>query len=498
VNSRLSEKGNEMSAELPPQVYVSYHDDDETWVEAELWPRLDKAGVTHIDRGNFLPQVPVLEEIQLSVSKCRYSLLIISPKYLSDTFSKFETIMLIQYGLDRNRVLTIPVVKDNGPQLPILLSFPIRVDVFAGAEWEELLIKAISQEPPAPADLADPAYLKARKAQEGQPKISAGFEALKDLMCINEVKEAVAAYHEDFEEASNQIQILADYKAMHDKLHDLETGCYRLLLLALSTFDSEQTRSDLISYEAIFRLKLEEIQDIASRRTFTEYQNDWLRNLTDALTSLSRAKEQGEAKALAKAVWNIKTVLGRVPSSINDRLMEAARRLRLASLVYAMLGVGEQLNRPELNPVHLGQFVSAINHLADFYYILETLKREHNRWQNVDNHLRRIQDNLKVSENDISELENSWPQLSDLAEEIFHGRAEVWATKLEAYAADVQDAILRGDIHAAKLGFQNFNSQANMQFIRVDTALLSVCEDLRLVGNSLASVVNFLHGLSDD
>jgi hypothetical protein len=489
-----------MSTQPPPvQVYISYHDDDEPWVQQELVPRLNKAGVLHIDEGNFLPQIPELTRIQQSVVKCRYSLLVITPNYLADNFHNFEIVLLIQYGLDRNRVLTIPVIKDSGQGLPVLLSFPLRVNVLADGAWEGVLLAAINKEPPAPADLTDAAYVNARKAHESQPKISAGLAALIELMKIKEVKLAVRAFHADFEEASNQIKILADYKTMHDLLHGLESGPY-LLLKDAERFNAS---SNLILYEGLLQVLVEKIQKIAREETFAQYVTDWLRNLEDALDFLHQTNEGNnksltKSETLSRSIWNLAIVLGRAPSSVNDRLMEAARRLRLSALVYAMLGVRAELQRQEIDGERLEQFVSGIGHLADFYYRLETLKKEHDRWQNIDNHLRRIQGNFDAKPNDLFELENSWPQLSDLSLTVYAGRSEKWATQMSVQAEIISVALQERNISNATGAFQRFKALAYSQFSRVDTALLSVCEELRLVGKSLSAVVEVLETFTYD
>lgn len=488
----------------PTKVYVSYHEADQAWVEAELWPRLSSAGVQYVDRSSFRRQEPELAEMSRCVADSRYTLLVVTPSYLADSYSRFATVLVIQYGLDRKCWLAIPLIKDEGLELPVYLSTSARVDLSNGAAWDDL-IEAINREPPVSADLTDPAYMNAHRAQENQPKISAGLEALRELIEIREVRNAVEKYHEDFEYASSQIQIIADYKTMHDKLHDIEIGHFRLLVIALATLEQEQTQpdeqeqtqSDLIGYESDLQLKVEEIQQIALRSTFADVENAWVTNLTDAVKFLTQAKEGNDKKALRRAVGKIRTVIGYEPSNINSRLIEAARKLRLAELVYAMVGVREQLNTQVLDAAKVEKFAVAIDHLADFYYRLETLKKEHDRWQTVDRDLRRIRDN--ISDKDIWELENSWPGLRRYASEKLYGRrTEDWATKMAAFDAEISSALADGNISKAKTAFQNFTSRAQGQFYRVDKALLSVCEDLRVVGTNLASVVEVLRRLSGD
>jgi hypothetical protein len=509
-----------MSDPPPPTVYVSYAAADTAWVTGELAERLKRAGVRQLGRKDINPGPPEMDEMQRLLGLSRYVLVVVTPAYVSDHHRRFETVLILQHGFDSLQWMTIPVIREPTEDLPLYLSGPGGVDVSGGdeAEWERL-VEAVTKEPRPMDDLASPASFNALRARQSQPKISAGLIALQDLMQVREVREAVGGFAERFEDASAQIEILADYKEMHDELHKLASGTFRLLIEAQRTFDEPRTRGNLIGYSSDLRTIRAKVESVAVRPTFSPAQTAWVAHLTEAQRLLDETSETGKPEPLGDAIWNLRRVLGQEPSKLNDRMIEAARHLRLSKLVHAMDELGEALTQRDLDRGLVDEFIASIGHLADFYHRLQRLIVDHDEWQVVEGHLRLVETGMQ-DEEDIAELQRSWPFLRTQAEPLYRDRQEQWAELLRKHAgkcAEALEALKLGDtplLQARKAGeaqsfrednvrealtaFWNFAGYAHGQFLSVDTAVRSVCGELRLVGASLSGVVEFLRRFSND
>ncbi len=76
-------------------VFISYSKADEEWVLDWLLPRLKQAGLqVAIDEETFRLGAPVLEEIERSIAESRYTLAVLSPAYVADAWSDFESLLV--------------------------------------------------------------------------------------------------------------------------------------------------------------------------------------------------------------------------------------------------------------------------------------------------------------------------------------------------------------------------------------------------------------------
>lgn len=472
-------------------VYISYCEADDEWVRQQLLPRLDRAQVTYVDHLKLIAGRPKVEEIERVIDRSRRTLLILSPEYLQEAWRKFDSFLVISYGIDSQRWMAVPVVK-SPCQLPRRLDALININLSTPTEpvWQQLLVSiAAPIELPPGIDHADLERLT-RQGPSALPVIDSGLSVLNRLMAREDVRQAVERSPKNFKTARDQIQILADYKDLHEALHTLQIGCFAVINNSLKTFpDDEDTCDNLVAYEYSLESVVTDVQGIIKNPTFIGYQHSWVRNLTDASMQLKQANQLREAKYLKGTVWNLRTVLGEQPTRINDKLVEAARNLRLTELVFDMNAIREQMDQPEIDVGDLRSFAAAIHNLADLYHTLKSLIADHDRWQDIDIIQRRIKNSLN---NDISELENSWPLLHDLTKSLYELRQEEWAVSLQKSAEALDVAVAAQDWTTARRSFQGFYSQVSDRFARVDKALKKLCDDLRSVGNMLSSILEMI------
>ena len=194
----------------------------------------------------------------------------------------------------------------------------------------------------------------------GEP-VSQGLNALVELMQVPAVKDAVITFRVVFQAACDQIDVIANYKALHDLLHTLEFQCYGVIVQAARRFpDDELALEDLMEYELTLQDLLAELQQVAAQETIATNEVRWLAELQKARAELNSAIAQLELGPLKRTIWLLNRVLANQPDRINTKLTEAARSLRLPDLVEAMQFVAEHLAGAQLDAQKLHQFEQGV------------------------------------------------------------------------------------------------------------------------------------------
>jgi hypothetical protein len=474
-------------------VYVNYCPDDEGWVYDTLVPLLQTRKLTYTDQYQYVGGRPEIEEIVRSIKGSHRTILIITPEYLKSTWGHFSAMLVGAFGRETNRWLAVPLIARDGVEelLPLEIKMLTAINVMAGGEraWEQLFTTLReSPEPPPLADYADFSRTARPTAARGQSAISAGLRALLDLMQKDEVKRAAADYRAEFQTAHDQIQILTDYKDMHDELHDMKTESFQPLCNALEQFPRQERARDMVG-NARFDLarNVQNVQDVLTQPAFANSINSWVDKLEKALEELNRAHDQGDWDALNRAVRYIDLVIADQPPKINVQLVEAARKLGFAKLVYAMTRVREHLSESDVDRGRATLFEGAIHNLADLYHRLTELIAEHDRWQQIDSDLRLIR-----NDSSLDTLMLTWEVLRGMAEPVYRGRAEPWARSLASVVERLDRAVADKNVKEAREPFQQFYGHASNRFIQVDKALRKLSTDLREVGQLLSFVLEVI------
>jgi serine/threonine protein kinase len=124
-------------------VFISYSPADRLWVQQELWPWLEQAGLrVCIDLRDFQPGAPRPTEVERAVLTSRKTLLILTPGYLESEWDEFGNLMLQTLDPAGRQRRLIPLRKEKC-DLPVRLSYLWPVDFVAPANqdlaWTQLL-----------------------------------------------------------------------------------------------------------------------------------------------------------------------------------------------------------------------------------------------------------------------------------------------------------------------------------------------------------------------
>ena len=146
-----------MSTTLPSNnfafdVFVSYRqrEPDISWVRKKLVPRLEAEGLrAFVDYKHFKLGAPLVLEMARGVESCRYTLAVLSPKYLESNFTELENVLAEHLGLENSeRRLIAVMIEACKPRLGMRAR--LWLSMMSDAEFDANIATLVSalREPP--------------------------------------------------------------------------------------------------------------------------------------------------------------------------------------------------------------------------------------------------------------------------------------------------------------------------------------------------------------
>ncbi|MBI3244488.1 MAG: hypothetical protein HYZ49_19585 [Chloroflexi bacterium] len=321
--------------------------------------------------------------------------------------------------------------------------------------------------------------------------VGEGLAALHELMeRSSDVRNAVIAFGTDFTAARDQVDMLGDYKDLHDLLHRLQFHCYSGITQAAARFpDDEMALDNLTDYLLTLEGIVAELRQVAERPSAPKQDVQWIEEVALARADLSTAIEKLDAKQLKQVTWRLNRLLSVQPSRINTLLNQAARAMRLPALVQTLSQVSENLASLDLDAEKVGQFKTGVEALSNLDHALIALVDEHDHWQDIDVELRRLE---AAIEQDLEELEMSWPDLKTKATPLYDGLTDEWAVAIKKEGDGLDETLAANNPVKVKRTFRSYRRRAGDRFYRVDVDLKTLCGELRKIGAPLASVLGMI------
>lgn len=119
-------------------LFISYAEADEAWVEGYLLDSLNQADIHYHWEAAFTLGVPRLKEFENAILNSYRTLLIISPAYLVDNFSEFVDLLGQSYGLETATWPVIPLIL-HPVELPLRLKMLTHLDATDETKWSEVI-----------------------------------------------------------------------------------------------------------------------------------------------------------------------------------------------------------------------------------------------------------------------------------------------------------------------------------------------------------------------
>jgi hypothetical protein len=348
--------------------------------------------------------------------------------------------------------------------------------------WEQLLRDENEQE--TASITVPPSISQPPSSASATFVANRSFMALFRLMRLPETREAVISFQTDFEAASEQIDLMNDYKLIHDLFQELENRYFLIDNDRKRLPDDDLAWDSLALNEPELNTKIDDLLSIVRQSSFAHEAERWVAQLEKVKVDMQTAVEDFELDDLNHATRLLYRILNRQPSRINAQLIATANALRLDNLEQAITVICDNIDASEFQSDFelVTQITDGAGALGGIDDNLSRLTTEHDAWQDIDDELRRVEATL---DSGIEELEDAWYDLEPMARSLTNGQTEKWATSINEVTDNLGEAINGASIVKARRLFRRFRSQTGRRFRQVDLELLGLCHNLQKVGESL-------------
>lgn len=122
------------------EAYISYSPTDGDWVRTELLSRLQETGIRYVDHLRFVLGRPKLQEVERAILESQWTVVVLTPAFMGDTWGRFEAVLGGTYGLELGEWRVLPVIVEPCDLSPYLASL-VSVDLAEEGEsgWARLI-----------------------------------------------------------------------------------------------------------------------------------------------------------------------------------------------------------------------------------------------------------------------------------------------------------------------------------------------------------------------
>jgi hypothetical protein len=316
-------------------------------------------------------------------------------------------------------------------------------------------------------------------------------DALHDvanLMYKPSLRSDLSIYQETFDFLNNQIIVLKIYKDLHDQLHQLHFGCYRLIVIGARQFP--RSRSFIESLR-LYTISLQQIVDslweIAERPRFPGNERRWIEQLAQVHELLVGAIETRRREPFDLSLFQIERVISLQPTRINERLKAIARSLPFEQLTRAMI-MAQASNALEVDGKSTTDTITqGLTALEQLRTNLNQILEEHDTWQRFEPDLRQYESNPLHYLQRFTWLWNA--DLKPSLDELYRRRNDRWTRELQRVGERLDQALAAPTASALTDSCQAFYSSFGKCFFQADKELQEQCNQLRMIDGPLKSII---------
>jgi hypothetical protein len=315
------------------------------------------------------------------------------------------------------------------------------------------------------------------------PAMPEGFDALASLTNEPVFRNAAASFRYQLAHTAETLKTLNTYKLVHDELQLLQFECYEPMVAEARLPWDSITIAGLERYRLRLGDSLARLEQALSR---IPVEPMWLSRLQRADRLLEESIRLGDPAARNEAAEHLKGVLDLQLSLVNTRLNALAGTLDLARVSAVLSDVAKAIAEPGLDVGMADRLSSSVQCLIDLQQRFQSLVREHDNWQALDNEMRRVGNTLVGG--DTGELDRSWRELDEMSRRLEAGVASQFSPMFLIAREKVERAIAAKSPSGIKPAFVTFHQFASRLFHKVDAMLKTLCEEslegiASLVGN---------------
>src|SRR2546423_1597872 len=202
-------------------VFISYSRNDKGWVDDVLLEHLGNAQISYFDQHRFEPGEIMIKALENAIEQSRCVLLIITSRYLEDSWDQFTNFIAFNYMLQTNATRVIPALTENVGNLPNRIAALVSIDLYNDDkdEWQRLM-RALSKDraEDVEKECHPPSSTPAPPSHDTRDVLQLLFEMREKP----EVHGPFIQFEAEFRNMREQIQSLNQHKKLHDLFQQLE------------------------------------------------------------------------------------------------------------------------------------------------------------------------------------------------------------------------------------------------------------------------------------
>ena len=477
-----SEAPKSIGKQFQYDVFVSYSHRDAAWVRNDFLAQLRNAGLKVLIDTEFEIGIPSVQNMTRALEEARHVVVVLTPNWVAGEWTAFEGYLFATADpIGRlRRVLPLMLEPCKPPPHIAFLTYADFIDARKRAEEMQRLLRAMKTH----ENLNDALPIRTKYASE---YASEGLQALADLMHDADVRDTVAEFKTVFRDTRRQVEVVYNYKDLHDQLHDIQLQCYAPIVRETERFPIDPIAVTVVTNSReTLESRIANISEITQRANYLASERADLQSLQQVLATLDTALTELDAALLKKTTQKLSRVLTLQPSRVNAKLVTAAGNLHLESLVAAMQKISQRLTELHAHADKVRQFSDGVRALETLHTALTALIQEHDLWQVVDNRFNLLATEI---EQEVDSLGDSWNDVRQIAAPLYEKKLEAWAEKYRLLEERLLKAIAEHNPIQARMQFDLCRGRAVDRFFQVDGSLKRSCENLRKIGDPLAAVL---------
>lgn len=364
------------------------------------------------------------------------------------------------------------------------------------------LLRAVVDARPGRPELSDAIARYCPQALETPPSsgdqaqtVAAAVTVLKEQADASPaVRDVIVASREKLDQLMEDIDVLYNYKLLHDCLHTIQLSQYPNILykvkqLRLDLLTSPDLEEEIFALQDISSDARKAAQSLPDKGVDREQEMEWVGDLDSAIAKLRKSVKDLDTHDADRAVYVLKRIIRDEPARINRSLTVKAKKLALDELSETIRRVIDSIGQ---GGAAARELQNALVSLRDILPNLRGRVAEHKEWQGIENDLWEAEDCIeRGTPESMAEFFEAWreeikPRIESLA------RAEPtaeWAQATGKHAAlIVPDAA--GNISSVATNFKYFRKAALFHFFQVDKALRAQCAEILKIRPPLRSLLN--------
>jgi CHAT domain len=292
-----------------------------------------------------------------------------------------------------------------------------------------------------------------------------------------------------FETILAQIDLVTDYKVLHDGLHEIQYTFYPTMFDNTKiVLDDKYAKKSLSGLLNGYRREVSNMKDAARRGKVDAEENQWIDQLDIAASVMEQGIRKGNRSEIDAAGQSINDVRGAQPSIINRKLYNAVSTYNqnLSELPEVMTKVLKQLSTDQAEAEKFERGITALKQLNG---TLHDLISEHNVWQDIDGLLQMLPDLLVAAGAQV--FEKRWLPLRKRIEPYYTSQEDESSVlfqtskRLKEADGELTAAVATGDAGEVGSAFRDYYDSASERFYYVDKSVKELCEKLTSIRDEL-------------